>query len=254
MRLIKKSEVKLKRKVEPIEFSDELKQKLIIFEKQHDLVELYKKYSWEKDTWENGFPCILELEKDMVRSAKNNLVKREDILRVAVWGKLRNIQRIKCPEILTLPLCENECLNKKIEKDPLIPLRVLQAKSEGLGPTYLSKVLRFTFPSEFGAIDTCIVRVVGIGDPVSKQQSWLSLKVRNDGYGWYIPRNQPAWPKEYGTWIRILRCFVSLLNDSGRDCPHPEPFYKKNGLRQKGVWVCADVEMALFSYAYKHSK
>ncbi len=36
----------------------------------------------------------LELEKDMVRSAKNNLLKREDILRIAVWGILRNRKSI----------------------------------------------------------------------------------------------------------------------------------------------------------------
>ena len=259
MRLIEKSEVKLKRRIEPVGFSDKLKQKLRIFDKQHDLVELYKKYSWGKDTWENGFPCILELEKDMVRSAKNNLVKREDILRVAVWGNLRNRKRIECPEIIPLSLYDERVqFNKKIKEDPSVAIRILKDQNKrslkGLGATYLSKILRFAVPSEFGAIDTRIVRVVGIGNPVSKQQSWLSLKVRNDGYGWYIPSNQPAWPKEYGTWIRILRRFVSLLNDSGRDCPHPEPFYKNNGLRQKGVWVCADVEMALFSYAYKHSK
>lgn len=255
MRLIEESEVKLKRKMEPIEFSDELKQKLKIFDKQHDLVELYKKYSWGKDTWENGFPCILELEKDMVRSAKNNLVKREDILRVAVWGNLRNRKSIQSPEIIPLSLYDKKVqFNKKIKEDPSVAIRMLKDQNKsslkGLGATYLSKILRFAVPSEFGAIDTNIVRMFGRTGDCSKQENWLTLKEQ----GGNIPEWQRAWPKEYGTWIHILGSFASLLNDLGKYCPHPEPFYKKNGLRQKGVWVCADVEMALFSYAYKHSK
>jgi hypothetical protein len=128
---------------------------------------------------------------------------------------------------------------------------ILRKNTRGLGPTYLSKVLRFALPSEFGAIDTRIVRVVGNGDSNSKEQSWLSLKVRNDGYGWYIPENQSAWPKDYSRWINILRFFAQLLNNSGKLCPHPKDFVI-NGLRTAGVWTCADIEMAIFSHVSKH--
>jgi len=96
-------------------------------------------------------------------------------LAVAKWGNLRNIQRVKCPETITLPILENEHPDKKIEDDPSVLIKILQRKIKGLGPTYLSKVLRFALPSEFGAIDTRIVRVVGMGDPTSKQQNWLSI-------------------------------------------------------------------------------
>ena len=70
-----------------------------------------------------------------------------------------------------------EGLPKNADKGSAKPIgsEILQRKIKGLGPTYLSKVLRFALPSEFGAIDTRIVRVVGMGDPTSKQQNWLSI-------------------------------------------------------------------------------
>jgi len=239
----------------PTNLSQDLQSKLGDFVRNYDFIELYRKYSWGKDTWQNGFPNILQLEIKITKPAKNNLLKKEDVLSVAKWGNLRNRQRVECPETVTLPLFENEHPDKKIEEDPSSLIRILQGKIKGLGPTYLSKVLRFSLPSEFGAIDTRIVRVVGMGDPKSKQQSWLSLRARNDGYGWYIPKNQSAWPKEYSKWINILRFCAHFLNNSGKPCPHPEGFLK-NDLRKRGIWACADVEMALFSYTseYLNSK
>jgi len=146
---------------------------------------------------------------------------------------------------------ENERLSQKVKEEPSFFIRTLQEQIRGLGPTYLSKLLRFALPQEFGAIDTRIVRVVGMGDSQSKLQEWLCLKVRNDGYGWYIPKNQSAWPSEYSKWINILRFCAHFLNNSGKLCPHPEGFLT-NDLRKRGIWACVDVEMALFSYASKH--
>lgn len=239
----------------PTNLSQDLHSKLGDFVRNYDFIELYRKYSWGKDTWQNGFPNILQLEIKITKAAKNNLLKKEDVLSVAKWGNLRNRQGVECSETVTLPLFENEDPDKKIEEDPSSLIGILQGKIKGLGPTYLSKVLRFALPSEFGAIDTRIVRVVGMGDPKSKQQSWLSLRVRNYGYGWYIPKNQSAWPKEYSKWINILRFCAHFLNNSGTPCPHPESFLK-NDLRRRGIWACADVEMALFSYTseYLNSK
>ena len=234
----------------PKEISRDIQSSLEDFARKHDFEKLYREYSWRADTWQKGFPDILRLETRIANAARNNLVRKSDVLAIAEWGSLRNIQRIECPPTFTLPLYENERPDKRIETDPLIPLRILQASTTGLGPTGLSKVLRFALPSEYGVIDTRIVRMMGVGDAISKRESWLSLRARNDGYGWYIPKNQSAWPREYSKWINILRFFSRLLNDSGRPCPHPEAF-SRNGLRTQGIWVCADVEMALFSYASK---
>jgi len=238
----------------PINLSYDLQNKLENFVKNHNFIELYKEYRWHRDTWQNGFPDILKLEKEITNIARNNFLRKEDILSVATWGSKKkfNLQKIESPKILPLSLYDkNGYPDKRIEKDPLIPLKELQANTKGLGPTYLSKILRFALPSEFGAIDTRIVRVVGEGDPNSKRQEWLSLKVRKDGQ--CIPKNQSAWPSEYFTWINILRFFAHFLNKSGKFCPHPKDFLKE-GLRTPGVWTCADVEMALFSYASKNIK
>lgn len=105
---------------------------------------------------------------------------------------------------------------------PLMPLRTLQKNiTKGVGPIYLSKILRFGLPQEYGAIDTRCVRVFGRGDTSACRHAWLALYVRNDGYGWYIPKNQAGWPKEYETWINILRYISFSLPE---DCPHPPGF------------------------------
>jgi len=233
----------------PTNLSQDLQRELEDFVRNHDFIELYKKYNWRKDTWQNGFPNILELEIKITTEAKNNLLKREDILLVARWGNLRNIQRVTAPETITLPIFENGYPDNRIKDDPSYLIRILQENINGLGPTFLSKVLRFALPSEFGAIDTRIVRVFGMRDP--NQQNWLSLRTRNNGYGWYIPENQSAWPKEYSKWINILRFCAHFLNNSGILCPHPEGFLTKD-LRKRGIWACTDVEMALFSYASEY--
>jgi hypothetical protein len=162
---------------------------------------------------------------------------------------MRNRGRIAGPEVVLpsgslrtvqgLPLSE-------LELRPTRPIESLQASGvNGIGPTYFSKIVRFGLPQEYGSIDTRCVRVFGIGDLASLRHQWINLKARNDGYGWYIPKLQPAWPRAYADWTNILRFFVSILPEN---CPHPQKFVA-NGLRSKQTWACADVEMALFSYA-----
>ncbi|MDA1348304.1 MAG: hypothetical protein O3A47_05490, partial [Chloroflexi bacterium] len=98
-------------------------------------------------------------------------------------------------------------------------------------------------------LDTWIVRVFGLGDPASKRQSWLRLKATpGNSTRWSISKTQSAWPKEYATWTAILRYFVAYLNSHGKPCPHPAAFVE-SGLRSKGFWTPADVEIALWTYA-----
>lgn len=232
-----------------------LQARLTDFATNRDFAGLYRGYHWKKDTWRDGFPKILELEERITTAAKSGLLMEADVRSVAKWGNLRSPARVKCHEPVALPLYEGSRPNQEIENDPLMPLTMLlrakrQGNIQGLGPTYLSKLLRLALPSEFGALHTRILRVVGVGDRDSKQHDWLSLRVRNDGYGWYVPAYQSEWPREYSAWINILRFLGHLLNSSGKLCPHPEGFVTGN-LRIQGIWACADVEMALFSYASK---
>ena len=118
------------------------------------------------------------------------------------------------------------------------------------GKVYQSKLLRFAMPWEYGAIDKRLCQVFGRGDPASQHTELLSLKVEYNGTRWDLKYQQTEWPSEYGTWIQILRMIASELNQSGMSCPHPEVMYAR-GLREKGIWECADVEMALFSFASK---
>jgi len=188
----------------------------------------------------------LQLEKKVSKEAKDGIIKKNHILDIAEWGCLRN-KDIKCPE--ELYLFENRDNKRKIKNSPIELIKILESEIEGFGPTYLSKVLRFAFPSKFGAIDTRIVRVLGDGDSDSKQKNWFSLKAINRGNGWYI--NRKNWLEGYSRWISILRFLKELLNKSKFDCPHPKAFLTEN-LRSRDVWACADVEMTLFSYASKH--
>jgi len=218
------------------------------FLNRNNFVGLYKSYSWDNDTYANGFPGILRLETQLIRSDIDRGISLQDVKDVANWGKLRNPRQIAGNDIV-LPRNTLHTNNGNppeiLRLQPMGPVCTLEENvTKGIGPTYLSKVLRFGLPQEYGALDSRCVRVFGEGDHHTQQHNWLTIRVRNDGYGWYIPKTQAAWPSSYGIWIDILRFFSSKLPDS---CPHPQEFVA-GGLRLRNVWTCADVEMALFTY------
>ncbi len=212
------------------------------FAKSQDWAEHYKAYSWGEDSWENGFPGILGLELELTKAAGRNYIKKEHIIKISSWARLKNLQKMECPETFTL--------TTKTDVDLAEVLKRMKFYVKGLGPASMSKVIRFAFPAYAGAIDTRLVRVFGMGDPDSKRHEWLNLEVANNGFGWQIPEAQAAWPSDYLRWINILRYLASALNTAGVQCPHPDSF-PTSGLRVKGKWLCADVEMALFAYATK---
>jgi len=229
-------------------WSIELQRQVQSFVADHDLGSLYREYVWGKDTWENGFSDMRQLEVDLTMAAKHGYLTRTHILSVARWGHFRGIRRIQCPECMRISLHDGHDLAEFLGIPPSAPLRLLGPAIKGMGPTYLSKVLMFSRPQLYGAIDTRLVKVFGRGYPDIEGHRWLSLEVRNYGFGPYIPETQASWPGEYDTWIAILHHIAHVLNTSGRECPHPDQ-YTVIGLRDKGVWIAADVETALFSYA-----
>ena len=234
------------------ELGQQIEKSLIMFAENNDFQKLYKKYNWKKDTYENGFPDIARLEKELRSKALNHRIGFHNLVEVAEWGGLRNISRISLNgNYLNVNLYREDGVPlPQISENPLPPLISMQEQISGMGPTYLTKVLRFALAHEYGAIDTRIVRVFGEGNNDSKQHNWLKLKVRNDGYGWYISKYQSSWPNDYAKWLNILRFFANKFNNpkDNCECPHPAKFINF-GLRSPGFWSCADVEMALFCYA-----
>jgi len=226
-----------------------LTENLHAFLKAHSIPDLYRAYAWKNDTYEDGFQDIHRLELHLAMMDQTTGITISDVKCVAKWGAMRNQGRIAGAKIVLPPRTLHTpegVATAEIGDDPLAPLLALRANiTGGLGPTYLSKVLRFGLPQEYGAIDTRCVRVFGHGDAEAHRHDWIKLSARNDGYGWFIPKTQKAWPKEYTVWINILRYFAARLP---ANCPHP-PSFVRVGLRKKGVWECADVEMAFFSYA-----
>ena len=219
----------------------------------HDLGSFYKGYEWGKDTWESGFADMRQLEIDLSMAAKHGYLTKTHIIAVAKWGLLRNPKRVQCPGSFRISLYDGNDFAEWLKSDPTAPLETLRENIKGMGPTYFSKILMFSRPQLYGAIDTRLVRVFGRGDTDIEQLRWLSLEVKNYGYGWFIPESQSSWPGEYNTWIEILHHIASLCNTRGHKCPHPDE-YIDNGLREKGIWIVADVETALFSYASEQLK
>ena len=225
-----------------------LREHIESFLADHRLCSLYKGYRWGGDAWENGFPDMRQLEIDLSMAVKHRYLTKTHVVSVARWGRLRGIKRIYCPELMGMSLYEGDDPCEFFGLPPSSALKPLRDVIKGVGPTYLSKILMFGRPQLYGAIDTRLVRVFGGGDPDLEGLKWLSLQVRNFGYGWYIPEYQTSWPGEYDTWIAILHHIAGLCNSSGHKCPHPDE-YIAAGLREKGIWIAADVETALFSYA-----
>jgi hypothetical protein len=232
---------------EPKLFDQNLVKRVDSFLDIVDIAEWYKSYSWDRDTWKSGFPEILKLEISIGEAAKNNTIDTSHLIQIAEWGGLRNPHRVELTGELSIPFYNEGQICEWIERHPVMHLNRLDRVITGFGPTYSTKLLRFAVPSEFGALDTRLVRVFGRGDCKNKKIDFLKLAVQNSNGG-SIKTSKDTWPNEYATWINILRHISQKLNDSSVLCPHPEGFVKA-GLRKDGTWQCADVEMALFSYA-----
>ncbi|WP_094227759.1 hypothetical protein [Methanolobus psychrotolerans] len=212
-----------------------------------DIAEWYKNYSWNRDTWKSGFPEILKLEIAIGGAAKNNAIDKSHLIQIAEWGRLRDPHRVELTGNLDIPFYDEDTIFEWVERYPGMHLDRLSKVITGFGPTYSTKLLRFAVPSEFGALDTRLVRVFGRGDSKNKKIDFLKLAVQSSNGG-SIKTSRDTWPSEYAIWINILRYIAHKLNDSSILCPHPEGFVEA-GLREDGIWQCADVEMALFSYA-----
>ncbi|MDK2986614.1 MAG: hypothetical protein PWQ96_2258 [Clostridia bacterium] len=202
--------------------------------------ELYMAYDWGNDNWRSGFKDIVAIEGIFRKNISKLIITNEAIMQIVQWGKLRNPKRVNCPAFINFT---NEELS-----NPARMYSKLCKEINGLGPTYRSKIIRFACPQNAGAIDTRIVRVFGKGDLASVKYDWLDLKVVNYGYGWYINENQKRWPGDYFVWLNILTEIRDQLNNNDVRCSHPDVFVE-SGLREKGKWSCADVEIALFAYS-----
>ena len=221
------------------ELPELLELQVIQFVANQDWRALYKAYQWHNDSWGDGFPDILRLETQMRASVQKGAITSKDISDVACWAKYPSYSNIRSPQFI--PLTEDSSL--------LPAIISLEKKVKRLGSTYLSKVLRFSFPNRAGALDSRLVRVFGMGDPDVNQYQWLTLRARKSGSGWSVYRDR-TWHGEYEKWLNILTKMATLLNEQGIICPHPQAFIEA-GLRTGGLWGCADVEMALYAYVTK---
>ena len=219
-----------------------------IFLQEQNIVDLYKSYHWNDDNWQNGFPEIFQLEKEISKAARNNSLGRDHLKMIADWGRLRNKKRISWREPRSIQFYVNNSPAEWLEKEPEKVIQMLDDQIVGFGPTYCSKILHFAVPVIFGALDSRLVRTFGKG---AKRYPLLNLKATRSKTGGSITK-QARWPGEFNTWISVLNYFARTLNEQGKQCPHP-PNYLQTGLRVKGVWLPADVETALFSYTYKEA-
>ncbi|WP_292728002.1 hypothetical protein [Methanoculleus sp.] len=213
-----------------------------------DFPALYRGYAWKNDTWEKGFPDILLLEREVTAAARDQALGLDHVQKVARWGGIPDRDRIHCADRLSVTLYVGDAPAYWLMREPENTIRILEEQIRGFGPTYTSKLLRFAVPQVFGAIDTRLVRVFGCGDPEKQRYPLLDLTASPFGGRWAILAAQPAWPGEYGTWTETLQVIACWLNREEVCCPHPAGFVRA-GLRSHGIWVAADVEMALFSYA-----
>ena len=225
---------------EPQGMSVGLKMQLNAFMARWDFRYLYKLYNWGLDNHTAGFPDILKLEKQLVASAKAKGITLVDIQEVARWGgNDRNLTRIRTLRNPSLPgdmlYNSNGTHISSLRSDPIHPVKELDKNSEQVGPTYLSKVLRFALPDQYGAIDTRCALVF---------ENWVQFTINNRHNNPSIAKDGKWW-RGYPLWINILRYFARNLP---ANCPHPKGFVSA-GLRNGKTWTCADVEMALFSYA-----
>jgi hypothetical protein len=227
---------------------EKIRKNVDIFLEKNSVKDWYNYYNWGNDSQRSNFQNIVNLEVQLTQAAKTNEITSEHVMKIARWGAHPMIDKIRCNSHIDLPLFENNKHAAWIQDNPAYGITLLRPQVYYVGPTYMTKILRFSMPSEFGALDTRITRVFGKGDPLHSYVHLLDLEAEDQGGKWFIKYPQPAWPSEYSTFIFILRIMADYLNREAIPCPHPEILYNY-GLRKRGIWECADVEMALFSFA-----
>jgi len=222
-------------------------------EHKNDMPFLFTSYDWDDDLWQknNGFPKLFKLEREISAAAKENEFSKENLLHIAEWGKLPNKTGISRVGQFKFTLYQEGSPIFWLREEPENAICIVEGRIPGFGPTYSSKLLHFAVPEIFGALDTWLVRAFGQGENNSFHYGFLDLKAMRSPKGrWSISPRQSGWPDEYGTWIRILKHISDKLNEEMILCPHPLNFVREN-FRKDGIWYPADVETALFSYAFE---
>lgn len=231
---------------EAINGNDKLK-KIDSFLDEFSISKYYTKYSWGNDDFSTGFSYIFHLEKSFGQAAGEGIINLNLLKDLGKWGEHKAVSsiRIKGGKDVPVSFFDKGKISKIVLYDPSFYVKDLDKRIAYFGPTFISKLLRFSLPEYYGAIDTRIVSVFGTGGRGNKGKNWINLDV----YGGSIYKT-PGWQFEYAAWIFILRYIASKLNSEGEICPHPKRFVQE-GLREEGKWYCADVEMALYAYTHE---
>jgi len=224
---------------------------------EQDFPDLYKTYEWppkkkkkNNDTWGKGFPQLYSLEKEISAAARRHALNRDFLVKIKEWGgDNRTKNKVTWPHPDAIKLYEGNLPAEWLLRHPEQAISRLDSQIYQFGPTYCSKLLHFAVPQVCGALDTRLVQTFGLK---AQHYPLLKLKVtgRSDWGSPSISKSKSGWPGEYGTWVLILQQFAQMLNKNKNPCPHPEQ-YVISGLRQRGQWLPADVETALFSYTFR---
>jgi hypothetical protein len=153
------------------------------FLQEEDMPTLYQNYSWVNDFYLNGFPDMFRLERNISKAAMESSLGLTHLHDVARWGKLPNVRRITCPEPIRIDLYVKDLPASWLIQTPEKAVRILESQIHGFGPTYLSKLLHFSVPNVFGALDTRLVRVFGIR---ANKFRFLRLNATKTGGRWAI--------------------------------------------------------------------
>ena len=233
-------------------FNDVLILKLKKLTSELDFPVLYKEYLWQNDSWQTGFKDIVRLELEISKAAKNNLISSLQIVRIGEWGCHPDIAKVKCVNEKVIPsIYDNRELTPWVMDDPAYGIEIIKPQISYFGPTFTSKVLRFSLPTLFGSIDRNIVLSFGRESTSQTIEHLLDLSL--DSKQAAISNEKPYWPTEFGKWTYILRYIANDLNKKNIDCPHPNSFVT-NKLRESGKWTAADIEMALYSLAKQQKR
>jgi hypothetical protein len=233
-------------------FNDVLILKLKKLSNELDFPALYKGYLWKNDSWQIGFKDIVRLELEISKAAKNNLISYPQIVRIGEWGGHMDIGKVKCIDEKVIPsIYSDQEFMPWIVDDPAYGIEIIKPQISYFGPTFTSKVLRFSLPSHFGSIDRNIVLSFGRESTSQTIEHLLDLSL--DSKHAAISNEKPYWPTEFGKWTYILRYIANDLNMKKVACPHPNSLVV-NKLRESGKWTAADIEMALYTLAVQQKR
>ena len=155
----------------------------------------YSLYSWGNQDSKGSHHDLYDLENNL-SSRENQFVRPLPSRRYCRMGWASRSKNYLLSRPFANPLYSGRQPALCHYYDPVNTICMIEGRVKGFGPTFSSKLLHFSIPQIFGAIDTRLVRVFGNESEDPDPHHFLNLDVNRPEKGRpAITKTQQNWPE-----------------------------------------------------------